>query len=30
MRHRYLTWTAFILSFAILLACIVFGLGLRG
>jgi hypothetical protein len=30
MRHRYVTWAAFVMSFVILVACLVFGLGQGG
>lgn len=30
MRHQYITWAAFSVSFIILLACVVFGLGQGG
>lgn len=30
MRHRYLTWAAFAVAFAVLVACIVFGLAQGG
>jgi hypothetical protein len=30
MRHRYISWTALVMSLIIILACIVFGLGQGG
>jgi hypothetical protein len=30
MRHQYVTWAAFAVSFVILVACVVFGLGQGG
>lgn len=30
MRHRYITWTALVVSLIIFLACVVFGLGQGG